>query len=163
MIAKNVCKIFTKLLCKKLESSQKFVELLYHKAIWKRKILLLNNFFTNKVKILRSDMNFTDSDCCKLVDKIMYGKNCHFNFITATQEAVEKMVQCLSAIQLSKSVCHISNRSVLSCTFPELWKLSKLNFYSKTQKQVLLETNQFTLIVKQDFGEGRFESNNGLF
>lgn len=46
----------------------------------------------NKVNDLRSDMNITVSDSCKL-DSIMCGKNWPFDFKTVTQEAVEQMVK----------------------------------------------------------------------
>ena len=133
-------------MCKKSFNSQMYVECAGQFITKPYDIAnYFNTFFINKVESLRHRMQSNDvTFTCNTINSFMRDKTCRFTFDKVNQDSVEKMLLSLpedtspgvdnldgkvfkiAARLLSKPICHIFNRCLLSGNFPELWKESKI-------------------------------------
>ena len=105
-----------------------------------------NDYFVNKVSKLREKMDcIVDSNSDELIKKfIMKDKLCNFEFNQVNVVQVEMLLRSLtvggsagtdnldsrllklSAVYISKPICHIFNRCLISGVCPKLWKEGKI-------------------------------------
>lgn len=105
-----------------------------------------NTFFVDKVSTLRRNMDtvVTSKSVELIKSNIMKDKNCDFDFHQVQVESVEKLLSALpvdksagtdhldgkllkiAAAYISKPVCHIFNRSLISGVWPKNWKEGKI-------------------------------------
>lgn len=104
-----------------------------------------NDYFINKVCKLRQEMSTVgESLNSHIQNKIMFGKNCAFEFCNITVEEVKKLLLSIDtekppgidnwdgkllktvADHVATPVCHIFNLSLNSNIFPECWKEAKV-------------------------------------
>ncbi len=181
---KKLWKTLNELMCKKSRKSPNYVECAGQLITRPYEVAnYFNNFFINKVDRLRSCMQLVDVNLpCSIVKDIMSDKTCSFAFDTVIQDTVEEMLHSLSddtspgidnldgkifnivASLLSKPICHIFNRSLLSGTFPEpLPKDGKAGFTGSNCRPISILPVLSKILEKIIFNQMlNYFSSNGL-
>lgn len=142
--SRKLWKTLNVIMCKRNRSTPNFVEV--EGKFFTRPADVanyFNDFFSNKVNSLRTQMSSIDNSYQSISD-LMQDKTCHFNLETVNYKTVEKLLNGISedtspgidnldgkiikvaARMLTKPICHIFNCSIISGEFPDLWKQSKI-------------------------------------
>ena len=104
----------------------------------------MNNFFINKVRLLRGKIPVAGEDPLHKLRESMKNRSCSFSIRPVSPSEVEKVIRNLKnskstgtdfidtwviklvAKDILPAVTHIVNLSILHCEFPNSWKLSKV-------------------------------------
>ena len=104
----------------------------------------MNRFFIDKIKTLRDNIPFVDSDPLKKLKEAMQYRQCKFNLKPVNEAGVRKIIRCLKSSSatgvdyidtrtvklaeelLAPAITHIINLSISSSTFPSIWKWHKV-------------------------------------
>ena len=104
---------------------------------------IMNNFFVNKVKVLRQNLPNDAGDPLALTRRLMSERQCSFKFTSVHPDEVNKIIENLKnskssgidnidtyIIKLARKelvpvITHIINLSLTQSHFPEIWKTAK--------------------------------------
>ena len=114
---------------------------------------IMNNFFINKVKLLRRNLPRNAEDPLALVKRLMSNRRCNFSFKCVHPDEIDKIIDNLKnskfcgsdnidtyIIKLAKEelvpvITHVINLSITQPLFPSIWKTSKtIPLHKKAEK-----------------------------